>query len=140
MTNGHVDMFSRGDEKSVYAHPMQIFRRNTSGTFDSIGESLSGEYISTPHVGRALWTIDADRDGRTDFAVTHQTEPVALLINRSEESGKWIAITLRGRACSRDAIGATVEVTVGDQRVCDRADVRGRVSVQQRADLAIWTR
>ena len=115
VTNGHVDMFSRDGEKSVYEHPMQIFRRNTSGTFDSIAESLSGEYLSTPHVGRALWTIDADRDGRTDFAVTHQTEPVALLVNRSQESGNWIAITLRGRACSRDAIGATVEVTVGDQ-------------------------
>ena len=67
-------------------------------------------------MGRALWTIDANRDGLTDFAVTHQTEPVALLVNQSEDGGSWIDIELRGRSCSRDAIGATVEVTVGEQR------------------------
>ncbi len=116
VSNGHVDMFSRADEQSVYAHPMQVFRRNASQTFDSIGESLTGEYLSSPHVGRALWTIDANRDGLTDLAVTHQTEPVALLINHSQPSGDWIGIDLRGRSCSRDAIGAKVEVSVGENR------------------------
>lgn len=114
VSNGHVDMFSRGDEQSIYAHPMQIFSRNRSGTYDSVGESFEGEYLSTPHVGRALWTLDANRDGRTDLAVTHQTEPVALLVNASDPSGHWIAFELRGRDCSRDAIGASVEVFAGE--------------------------
>ncbi len=115
VSNGHVDMFSRADERSVYAHPMQIFRRNASQSYDSIAGELAGEYLANPHVGRALWTLDADRDGRTDFAVTHQTEPVALLMNRSQ-SGDWLGLRLIGRNCSRDAIGARVEVTLGDQR------------------------
>ena len=104
VSNGHVDMFSRGDEHSVYAHPMQIFRRNESGTFDSIGESLSGEYLSTPHVGRPCGRSMPIATGLTDFAVTHQTEPVALLINHSEASGNWIDIDLLvalARGCDR---------------------------------------
>ncbi|MFK8111378.1 MAG: FG-GAP-like repeat-containing protein [Rubripirellula sp.] len=121
VTNGHVDMFSRGEEKSVYAHPIQVFRRNAANQFDSIAANLGGDYVSSPHVGRALWTIDVNRDGLTDFAITHQTEPVSLLVNRTAEnpvarSNRWIEIQLRGRACSRDAIGATLQITTPDGR------------------------
>jgi tetratricopeptide (TPR) repeat protein len=115
VTNGHVDIFSRGEEQSVYAQPMQLFRRNRSDTFDSIGEAMNGEYVSSPHVGRALWTLDANRDGLTDVAVTHQTEPVALLVNRAADPGRWLEIKLVGRSCIRDAVGAIVQVTSGGQ-------------------------
>ncbi len=115
VSNGHVEIFSRGEERSIYAQPMQIFLRNRSNAYDSVGDSLGGEYLSTPHVGRALWTIDVNRDGLTDLAVTHQTEPVSLLVNQGDGGDAWLEIHLVGRACSRDAIGTTVEVTVGDQ-------------------------
>lgn len=115
VANGHVDMFSRGDEKSMYAHPMQLFQRTEKGPYDSITESMSGEYVSSPHVGRALWTVDADKDHRSDLVVTHQTEPVALLMNRSEVRGNWIEMQLVGTDCSRDAIGALVTVESGDR-------------------------
>jgi hypothetical protein len=115
VSNGHVDMFSRGDERSLYEHPLQIFHRSKQGGYESIGERLAGEYLSSPHVGRALWTIDANRDGRIDLAVTHQTEPVALLINHTKSSGNWLDIRLVGRHCARDAVGAVVDVTCGDQ-------------------------
>lgn len=116
VSNGHVDMFSRGEEKSIYAHPMQIFRWNPgSKTYDSIGQSLSGDYPQSPHVGRALWTIDANQDGQTDLAVTHQTEPVALLINHTTSNNHWISLDLCGRGCERDAIGAIVKVSHGSR-------------------------
>jgi hypothetical protein len=62
-----------------------------------------------------LWTIDADRDARVDLAVTHQTEPVALLINRGPARGNWLELTLVGTQDSRDAIGAVAHVRIGDQ-------------------------
>lgn len=116
VTNGHVDIFSRNDERAVYAHPMQVFRRESDGTYGSVGQSMAGEYVSVPHVGRALWTLDANRDGRVDFAVTHQTEPVALLVNQSETQGAWLGLRLRGTRSARDAIGAVVEVQAGERR------------------------
>ncbi|MGI9472828.1 MAG: FG-GAP-like repeat-containing protein [Rubripirellula sp.] len=115
VANGHVDMFSREDERSVYAQPLQVFRREASGRYESVGQQMLGEYMETPHVGRALWTLDVNRDGRTDIAVTHQTEPVALLVNQSENVGDWIGLQLVAREGSRDAIGAQVVVTSGDQ-------------------------
>lgn len=110
VTNGHVDLFSRGEKKAQYAQPMQIFRRRADSTFESIERSVGGEYMPAMHVGRGLWTIDANQDGRTDLVVTHQTEPVSLLINACEPRGKWLEIELRGTRCSRDAIGAIVRV------------------------------
>lgn len=115
VTNGHVEIFSLGDKQSVYQQPMQIFRRNESGTYDSIKLGPSSDYLSRLHVGRALWTLDVNRDGMVDFAVTHQTEPVALLVNHSESRGHWLGLQLIGTNTSRDAIGARVTVTAGDQ-------------------------
>ena len=116
VANGHVDMFSRDDEKSVYAQRMQVFRRAASGGFASVGEQMSGAYMQSPHVARALWTLDIDRDGRTDFAVTHQTEPVALLMNQSVATGDWVTFELSARHGARDAIGTQLELSDGEQR------------------------
>ena len=116
LSNGHVDMFSRDDERSVYDQPMQVFRRTESGDYQSVGEMMTGDYVSSPHVGRALWTIDADRDGQQDLVVTHQTEPTALLMNESADAGKWIRLELKGTVSERDAIGTTVTVTNGNNR------------------------
>lgn len=115
VANGHVDMFSRDDERSVYAQPFQVFRRNESGKFEATQDQMKGEYIQTPHVARALWTLDANRDGRVDLAVTHQTEPVALLINESRPSGHWICLELKSKTGSRDAIGVKLVLTHGQE-------------------------
>ncbi|MCG8652599.1 MAG: CRTAC1 family protein, partial [Pirellulales bacterium] len=117
VTNGHVDIFSRAGQRSVYAQPLQVFHRRASGAFAPLGDTLLGDYGSSPHVGRALWTLDANRDGRVDLVVTHQTEPVALLINESGSPGNWLALRLVGRNCDRDAVGARVQVTAGDRHL-----------------------
>ncbi len=126
VTNGHVDIFNFPGRRSPspYAQPLQLFRRNVSNTYDSVADSLAGEYASRPHVGRALWTIDANRDAQVDVAVTHQTEPVALLINHSEPKGRWLELVLTATEDSRDAIGAVVDVTV-ENRTWMAAQVSG---------------
>ncbi|TWU60782.1 FG-GAP repeat protein [Rubripirellula tenax] len=112
IANGHVDVFSRMGEPSTYAQPMQIFKQRGSGVFDSVGSFVAGDYLRRFHVGRGLWTIDSDRDGRLDVVVTHQTEPVALLQNRCPSVGGWIEIGLSGVGVSRDAIGTRVELSI----------------------------
>ena len=114
VTNGHVDIFNfpGRPSPSPYAQPLQLFRRNAANTYDSVAELTGGEYLRSPHVGRALWTIDANRDALLDVAITHQTEPVALLINHSEPQGRWLELLLTATEDSRDAIGAVVEISV----------------------------
>ncbi|EMI21308.1 ASPIC/UnbV domain protein [Rhodopirellula maiorica SM1] len=116
VSNGHVDMFSREGKKSVYAHPMQIFGVDPNHRFASLEHQFASEYLALPHVGRALWTLDANRDHQTDIAVTHQTEPIALLINRNHATGTWIEFELTGTVGARDAIGAKIEIQCGDDR------------------------
>ena len=112
VANGHVDIFSRGLKQSPYAQPMQVFKRNDSQTFTSVADAVSGDYTRRPHVGRALWTLDVNRDAQVDLAVTHQTEPVSLLLNQSEPKGAWLEVSLIGTTDSRDAIGSRVEVSL----------------------------
>ncbi len=122
VSNGHVDHYPSDDRAAFYAQPMQVFQRRwldhgaNAGEFVSIADRIAGEYLKSPHVGRALWTLDANRDGRTDLVVTHQTEPVALLINHSKPAGDWLELQLVGRSCSRDAIGATIHLQSGNQQ------------------------
>ncbi|WP_236624638.1 FG-GAP-like repeat-containing protein [Rhodopirellula sp. SWK7] len=116
VSNGHVDAAYPGDGSAPHAQLMQVFQRDAAGGFESIGDSIGGGYLSSSHVGRALWTLDVNRDGLTDLAVTHQTERAAILVNHTEGAGNWIALQLSGCHCSRDAIGAIVEVRSGDQR------------------------
>jgi hypothetical protein len=133
----------------VYAHPLQVFRRHGENAYNAIESSLGGQYLSAPHVGRALWTIDVNRDHRTDLAVTHQTEPVALLVNRTRDSGAWVELELRGRRCARDAIGTRIHVhsgqqhriaavTAGDGYLCSNERVI-RIGIGQAAKTADFT-
>lgn len=116
-TNGHVDRFALEDKRSEYAQPMQVMTRQTTGRWtDSIGASAvmaKPDYLSRTHVGRALWTIDVDRDGKLDVVVTHQTEPVSLLINQTPTTTRHLLIELVGVESSRNAIGATVTIHCG---------------------------
>lgn len=110
VANGHVNVPVEKDD-APYAQPMHLFRRSTSARFELADvDTVQSPYFGELHVGRSLWTLDADRDGRVDVAVTHQTEPVALLINQTPHTNHWIAFQLRGTMTSRDAIGTRVEI------------------------------
>lgn len=115
VANGHVDMFSRGNEKSLYQHPMQLFELKDDLAYRSMGEEIKSDYFLQSHVARALWTMDANGDAITDLVVTHQTEPTALLINHSPQISPMIHFELVGTQSSRDAIGARLRLSFGDE-------------------------
>ncbi len=114
VSNGHVDSYEDLSAESSYAQPIQVFRQSKQNQFESVGEVITGEYFASKHVGRGLWVLDANRDGKMDMAITHQTEPVALLINHTPSVHHFIELQLVGQSCSRNAIGATVNITAGD--------------------------
>ena len=115
VTNGHIGDFADPD-KPPYEMPLQIFRRDASGSFALLDDDHWGDYFRKPHVGRALWTTDVNRDGRNDVMITHMAEQVCLLINESEGQNNRVAFKLVATDCSRDAVGAVIRFQVDGQR------------------------
>ncbi len=113
VSNGHVDIFTNSRRPSAYAQPMQVFRKNSRGRFDSIAHAIPSDYFQSEHVGRSLWLTDVNRDGMADVVVTHQTEPVALLVNETETKNHFIEFRLIGTKSARDAIGAIIGIRSG---------------------------
>ncbi|QDT11288.1 ASPIC and UnbV [Planctomycetes bacterium K23_9] len=106
VTNGHIGDFKKPD--MPYEQPLQIFRRGKAGKFQWVDDASWGDYFDSNHVGRALWTIDANRDGRPDSMITHTYEQARLLINRTDSPHHRIAFRLVGTSDSRDAAGAII--------------------------------
>ncbi len=116
VANGHVD-FPTDESESEYLQPMQVYYQATDGRFAAFPSPASDGYLSGNHSGRALWTMDIDRNGKTDLLVSHQTEPVAMLINQTESEHHQIAFRLIAREGSRDAIGAVIEIEKEGERL-----------------------
>lgn len=115
VTNGHVSDTGRTD--IGYEMPPQLFTRLESGRWQEQPNGSLGDYFEREHLGRALVTLDANLDGRTDVLITHLYEPVALLINESEVASESIGLRFQATSGHRDAIGTTVEVqSAGDKR------------------------
>ncbi|MCO8122298.1 FG-GAP-like repeat-containing protein [Stieleria sp. TO1_6] len=115
VTNGHIGEFSSPDAPP-YELPLQIFRRGGQGSFELLDDDQWGDYFRTPHVGRALWTTDVNRDGRNDVMITHANEQIRLLINESKTDHHRIAFQLVGVNSSRSAIGAVIRFQCNGQR------------------------
>jgi tetratricopeptide (TPR) repeat protein len=114
LTNGHVD--DSGVDGVTYRMRSQYFRNTGEGRFVELPPGDLGPYFQTEHVGRSLARLDWNRDGREEFAVSHLESPIALLRNTTQGPGRYIAIRLVGVTSSRDAIGTSVIMTVGNQR------------------------
>ena len=111
-TNGHVDK-SVLEPEGEKMRP-QIFHNLRGGSFQEIpGNSLS-EFFQKKYLGRGLATLDWNRDGKSDFAVTHLHAPFSLVTNHSP----WKSSPLRIRLVSnpgRTSTGARVRIRIANQ-------------------------
>jgi hypothetical protein len=114
VTNGHITEF--GDKEVPLRQPFQVFRRGAAGKFQLVDDDAWGTYFQSDHIGRALWTIDANVDGLTDIVVTHTYEPAKLLMNQTKTANKQIEFQIVGTDCSRDAVGAVITFSQGGRQ------------------------
>ena len=115
ISNGHVDDV---DAKDVpYKMPAQLLELNNAGKWQQISADSIGEYFKKDHLGRALVTMDTNRDGLVDVAVSHLYEPLSLLVNRTQQAGNEIAFYLKSTTGQRDGIGTSVTLNLGDQEI-----------------------
>ena len=106
--NGHLDDFT-ADGVPFRMRP--AFFLNDGGRFASAPPAAAGEYFDRPDLGRALARLDFDGDGRDDLAATHLNGPARALRN-AFEGGSGVGLRVADPAGDRDAVGATVTVTV----------------------------
>lgn len=112
VTNGHVDDFTY--KNLPYKMPAQFFQ-NREGRFFELPASSLGPFFKKQLLGRAMATLDWNRDGLVDAAISHLDEPAALLTNTTENVGHWVGVQLSGRTRSRDAIGTRVIARQGER-------------------------
>jgi len=115
--DGWKDLFvSRGHVESI-SMPTQpvnqfnsVFRNlGASGKWKAMTEEAGlGAVPAARHRGLAFG--DLDSDGRVDVVVTALGANAEIWMNRSEKSGHWLDIALRGTKSNRDGIGARIKL------------------------------
>ncbi|MEW4528320.1 FG-GAP-like repeat-containing protein [Maioricimonas sp. JC845] len=112
VTNGHVGDFRK--EGGDYYMPSQYFGNRGGGRFEQHPPGQVGAYFSRKQLGRSLATLDWNRDGRVDVAISAIGSPAALLTNETDQAGHVLTLRLHAVSTARDAIGTVVTVTTRD--------------------------
>ncbi len=110
--NGHIDDMSH--MRIPFRMRSQFFCGHEQTRFVECTASEVGEYFARDRLGRALATGDFDGDGLLDFIATDLERPVSMVRNVSI-AGNHLRLSLVGTRSQRDAIGAQVTVTIGEQ-------------------------
>jgi hypothetical protein len=93
--------------------PPQYFKNLGHAKFVELSSRSLGPYFQKQYLGRTIAVLDWNRDGKEDVAIAHLDAPAALLTNQTRDTGHYLGVRLCGRVSSRDAIGATLELTAG---------------------------
>ncbi|HQX53173.1 MAG TPA: CRTAC1 family protein [Planctomycetaceae bacterium] len=117
VANGHVhDRPEILGQNETFAQRPQLFQNQAGQRFTDVSDS-GGPYFQHHVVGRSSAVADYDRDGWQDLAVGHLNSSLVLLHNQaSDTSVKSLQIQLVGVHGNRNAIGAVVEVRIGEKR------------------------
>jgi hypothetical protein len=98
-----------------YAEPNVVLRNNaTSGKTGF--EAIAIGFEVAVEVSRGLAAGDVDSDGDLDLLVSNAGGPARLLRNDAPKSGRWLLVRAFDPQTRRDAHGAVVTVTLGENR------------------------
>lgn len=118
--NGHVfDPAANATPEIPFQMLPQLFQGGPDGFQlvdhpDQPAASPGLSFWMTPTLGRTLARVDVNGDGIPDLIANSLDAPVAILENRTE-TGHGLRLELVGTTSERDAIGAEVIATCGDQ-------------------------
>ncbi|GIX00309.1 MAG: hypothetical protein KatS3mg111_3641 [Pirellulaceae bacterium] len=102
LANGHVSYHSI---HAPYRQTLLLLENLDGQRFQRFPAS---GYFSRPLTGRGVAISDVNGDGSEDIVVTHQDDPIAILVRTQRPSVPWASVRLIGVASNRDAIGCVV--------------------------------
>jgi len=110
VTNGHVD--KPVDSARQDRMQPQLFRNMQGNSFTEIPTDLLGPFFQQVYLGRGLATLDWNKDGTTDFAVSNLAAPFSLVTNRTPSSSDPVVVRLISTSGVRDGSGATIRARI----------------------------
>ncbi len=116
VANGHV--YPRIDDLDIggqYLQPKEVYRNTGESRFEEIAAELDGSLL-TPKSARGTAFGDYDNDGDIDVLAININDRPSLYRNEGGNGNGWVGFRLEGTLSNRDAIGARVEIMVGDRR------------------------
>jgi|688.fasta_scaffold31781_4 hypothetical protein len=117
VANGHIHRAAKQFADNGYPQNAQIFRGLGSAKFVDVS-ARSGEYFSTPKVGRGIAVADYNRDGLPDLAFSNVGDGVKLLRNATRTANAGISLDLipQGSSAPCNAVGARVVAKAGESK------------------------
>jgi hypothetical protein len=120
-TNGHLEEdIALVQASQSYEQPPQLFWNagaENATEFVPLGEKQCGADFVRPMVGRGSAFADIDGDGDLDMLLVAAGQKPRLLRNDQQLGHHWLRLKLNGNGTTsnRDAIGAKVELHLGDE-------------------------
>ena len=116
--NGHLeDDIQKVQASQFYKQPPQLLW-NCGADYDNefmvVPEEKIGTDFTKRMVGRGATRADIDGDGDLDALLFSSGGKPRLLRNDQQTGNHWLRFHLTGKTSNRDAIGATVHVTLLD--------------------------
>ena len=116
---GHLqDNVDKYDDVSSYLQQNILLSNTGRGTFTDVSRS-SGPGMQVTLSSRGAAFDDLDNDGDIDAVILNSRCRSTVLRNDSPTPGNWLQIRLQGKQTNRSAIGARVEVTLGNLTLVD---------------------
>lgn len=107
---------------SAMKDPDNLLMQQPDGTFLEAGDAAG---VSSMERGRGAALADFNRDGLLDLLVVQRRAPLALYRNVSRDTGHWVDIRLGQPVGNRLAIGAKIELDIGDRTVLREIQLGG---------------
>lgn len=113
VANGHIDpQVERVSQNVHYAEPPHLFHNLDGKRFEDVAAQM-GQSFDARRVARGAAYGDIDNDGTPDIAITTNSGPAALFLDRGV-TNHGLRIKLVGTKSNRDGIGTRVILTAAN--------------------------
>ncbi len=117
--NGHLEEeISKTQQTQRYEQPPQLFwnaGKDAKNQLVLVDSANTGEAFYKPIVGRGAAYGDFDGDGDQDAVISVSNGTPVAFRNDQATGHHWLQVRLQGTKCNRDAIGAVVQLKLGDR-------------------------